>query len=179
MVRSHELPLSEAGLIVSLCFGIGSGVGVVTFGWLADNMARHDIRWRCRIPAISLMISLVALAGTTLAATPSAMIVMLALWSFCCTGYTATTYAAFQSLVKVDMRATMGSMQFIMLAVVAGILGPMLVGVGSDLLTPRFGAGALRYAILLVGFLYVWGALHFVLAQSRLAADLRTATVTP
>jgi MFS family permease len=173
IVRSHGLPLSEAGLIVSLCFGLGSGAGVVTFGWLADTLARHDLRWRCRLPAITLIISLIALAATALATTASMLLAMLFLWSFCCTGYTATSYAAFQSLVKVDMRATMGSMQFIMLAVVAGILGPMLVGAGSDLLTPRFGVEALRYAILAVALLYVWAAVHFLLAQSRLAADLR------
>jgi MFS family permease len=175
MVRSHGLPLSEAGLIVALCYGLGSGAGVVTFGWLADTLARHDIRWRCRLPAITLIISLIALAATALSSRTSMLIAMLAIWSFCCTGYTATSYAAFQSLVKVDMRATVGSLQFIMLAVVAGILGPMLVGAGSDLLTPKFGVDALRYAILLVAFLYLWGAVHFMLAQASLPADLHKA----
>jgi hypothetical protein len=52
-------------------------------------------------------------------------------------------------------------------------LGPQIVGIVSDLLTPRYGVDALRYAIpsVAVGAL-VWSAWHFFLGARTFSKDL-------
>ena len=47
-----------------------------------------------------------------------------------------------------------------------------MVGIVSDLLAPRFGGESLRYALLVVGLVNVWSALHFFLAGRTLERDL-------
>lgn len=175
MIRSHGMSLSEAGLAISLGYGIASGVGMIAFAALADRLGHFNVAWRCRIPAITVLIAIFALAGTALAASRQGMMVGLVLWSFFCTGYTASTYALFQSLVKVNMRATMGSIQFIVLAVVGGSVGPMVVGMASDRLAPTLGNESLRYALLVLTVFYAWAAMHFRIAERTLRKDLTAA----
>ena len=44
-------------------------------------------------------------------------------------------------------------------------VGPVVVGVLSDLFAPRFGVESLRYALMVIGCMPLWGALHFWLAS--------------
>jgi MFS family permease len=50
-------------------------------------------------------------------------------------------------------------------------LGPLIVGGLSDFLNPYFATAALRWAMLTVVFLYLWGALHFALASRHISAE--------
>jgi MFS family permease len=176
MLRSHAMDLPAAGLTVAFCYGIGSTIGVLSFGWLADHLAARDVRWRCRVPAITLAASVITFSTLVLAPSRLTMTIALALWSFSCSGYTASSYALFQSLVKVRMRATIGSIQFIVLAVVGGSVGPMVVGIGSDALAPTLGKDSLRFALLSLTVFYLWAVMHYIRAESTLVGDLRRST---
>ena len=48
-------------------------------------------------------------------------------------------------------------------------LGPLLVGVLSDFLTPRFGEDALSVSLACFTLLGLWGSLHFWLCGRALA----------
>ena len=85
------------------------------------------------------------------------------------------TLAMTQAIAKPRMRAlasaaTTGTYNLIGLG-----LGPLLVGVLSDGLTPRFGDDALRYGLLVVALAHVVGSLHNWIAERHLAADLAAA----
>jgi MFS family permease len=86
--------------------------------------------------------------------------------------YLAPTFAAAQSLVPDEMRATVSGVLLFCLTLVGATVGPLLVGVLSDTFAPRYGASALRYALSLMPITMVWSALHFALAARALPADL-------
>ena len=176
MLRSHGMDLPTAGLTVAFCYGISSTVGVLGFGWLADTLAVRDVRWRCRLPTLTLATSIFTFTALVMAPSRLSMTIALALWSFSCSGYTASSYALFQSLVKVRMRATIGSIQFIVLAVVGGSVGPMVVGMGSDALASMLGKDSLRFALLSLVVLYLWAVMHYIRAERTLVNDLQRST---
>jgi len=49
-------------------------------------------------------------------------------------------------------------------------LGPQLVGVLSDLMAPVYESESLRYALLMLSFINIWGAWHYYRAGRALAA---------
>ncbi len=52
-------------------------------------------------------------------------------------------------------------------------LGPLIVGMTSDHLQPRFGTDSLRYSILAVVVIAtLWAAIHFLFAARTLREDL-------
>lgn len=61
------------------------------------------------------------------------------------------------------------------LALIIGLgIGPQMVGVVSDALAPSYGQESLRYALLIVGLVNAWAAVHFFLAGRNLPDDLAT-----
>jgi hypothetical protein len=51
-------------------------------------------------------------------------------------------------------------------------VGPQLVGILSDLLTPAFGSDALRYAMLAMSFVGLWASFHFWRVGRTINEDL-------
>jgi MFS family permease len=86
--------------------------------------------------------------------------------------YLAPTFAAAQSLVPDEIRATASGALLFCLTLVGATLGPLLVGFFSDVLAPCYGALSLRYALSLMPLTMIWSALHFTLAARALPADL-------
>jgi MFS transporter, Spinster family, sphingosine-1-phosphate transporter len=86
--------------------------------------------------------------------------------------YLAPTFAAAQSLVTDEIRATVSGVLIFCLTLVGATMGPLLVGFFSDVLAPRYGALSLRYALSLMPITMVWSAWHFALAARAFPADL-------
>jgi hypothetical protein len=51
-------------------------------------------------------------------------------------------------------------------------VGPSLVGYVSDWLNPSLGAASLRYALVIVGLVNVWAAVHYLWGARTLRRDL-------
>lgn len=177
MVRLQGMELADAGLVVSLYYGIFSGVGIIFFGWLGDRLALRDVRWRSGMPALTTAASTLFFVGILLAPDPKSMTICLTLWAFSSTGFVATSYALLQSLVRPQMRATMASIHFVGQAVIAGSVGPVLVGWLSSSLGAMHGAEALRYALLSLTAFYLLAVIHYACGVKRVASDLGKARV--
>jgi len=89
--------------------------------------------------------------------------------------YLGPSLAMVQGLVGLRMRTVSSAVLLFIINIIGLGLGPQMVGVVSDLLTPRFGDESLRYALLIVGLVTFWSALHFYLASRTLKQDLANA----
>jgi predicted MFS family arabinose efflux permease len=172
MVRVHELGYAEVGWKLGLIIGIGSAVGVLIAGALCDRMAQRDVRWLVWIPALAAW--LLAPFYSVFALAPDADVALLAYvpLNLLVAVFAAPTYAIAQGLAQLRMRAMASAIMLFVLNLIGLGLGPVLVGVLSDALEPRFGVESLRYALLLALAANLWGALHSVLAGRSLAGDL-------
>ncbi|WP_150303734.1 spinster family MFS transporter [Pseudomonas saliphila] len=160
LVRSHGLSLQHAGILAGVVTGVSAAVGSLFSGWLTDRLSRSDRSWLLRIPLIGHVLNLVCLlcyllwpAGIafTLAGVPvPAAMIWCALSGFFTVWWVAPSFNLVTQLVNAWQRATAIALQTIFSTLLGVGLGPLVTGVLSDALLPRFGDESLRYALVLV-----------------------------
>ena len=171
LVRTHDLNLRDAGILVGLTGGVAAIFGALLSGWLTDKLVARDARWQMGVPivgtAIAIPLGLAYLlwpAGDFWQVGPLKVPVAMAfslLFSVFAVWWTAPSYAAITTLVGAHRRATSVAVYNLGLTVCGIGLGPFSVGVLSDLLTSSFGTQSLRWAlvILMGGFILAMFAL--------------------
>jgi MFS family permease len=83
------------------------------------------------------------------------------------------SFAIAHALVTPRMRAVASAVLLFVISIIGMGLGPYIVGVVSDHLTPAFGAQSLRYALCLAVLANVWATVHYLLAARTLREDLQ------
>ncbi len=177
-IRVHQMPPVEVATALALIYGVGGTLGTLAGGFCADRLSRRtgNRAWQARLPAL-----------TTAGILPLAFFVYL--WpgaimallvhsgtAFLMHAYMGPAYGTVQSVAGVNRRATAAAINLLATNLIALGLGPLLVGVASDYLNPRFGNDSLRYSILtVVTVCYSWAAVHFLLASKTVHRDLETA----
>ncbi len=174
LMRSHGMPLAEVSVHYGLTAGLLGMAGVLGTGALADRLSARDAR-----SGLWLVVALVAaLLPCSLAAflvsDPMTSLVLLAFGNLIGTAYLPPVVATIQRLVPPDMRATASAMLLLFTALAGGI-GPLVVGVVSDALRPRFGQHSLGWAMLLVPFTQALAGLFYLLATATFESDLEPA----
>lgn len=86
--------------------------------------------------------------------------------------------AAFQTLLPPQMRATGLAIVYLFTGLIGTGLGPLAAGALSDVLEPAVGRQSLRYALLTLTPLCLWGAWHMWLASRTVSADLLAEPLT-
>ena len=173
LMRVHGLSSSQAGLRMGIVFGVGGLIGTFAGGVLGDWLGRRDEAWRQIVPAIGQWLSLPTALAAWLVPDVTLSVVFLTLSYMFGLLYFAPTFAAAQSLVRDEIRATTSAALLFCLTLVGSSVGPMVVGWLSDALMPRFGALSLRYALCSSVVTIALSACCFHLAGRSLADDLR------
>lgn len=182
LVRSHGLSLKDAGVVMGLLGGLAAVVGSLTAGWLSDKLAARDARWRLGVPILGCAIALPAgllfymlpaggqwtLGGTVV---PHAIVPYL-VFGVATVWWMAPVYAALADIVPAQRRTTAMAIFNLGLTMIGGGLGPLVIGVTSDLLVPAFGQEALRWSLALAMGTYVVGIAAFVAALRPYADEL-------
>ena len=86
--------------------------------------------------------------------------------------YQGPIFSLVQSLSPPAMRSTAAAVLLFVINILGLGLGPSAVGMLSDLLSDRFGADSLRYALLIVTTAYLWSGFHFWRASKSVREDL-------
>jgi len=162
--RTHHIPRADIGLILGPLAGLAGGFGTVLGGYLADRLARGDLRWNSWIIAVGkfgaapLILAFYTIDNFNIAILfymPAAV-----LGAF----YLGPSFAIIQSVAPVAMRATAAAITLFILNFIALGLGPLFVGILSDALKASYGSESLRYALMLTSLVNVWAGFHFFLA---------------
>ena len=147
--RSHEVPLAQVGVVIGPAVGIGGIAGMLISGALADRLAaRHgDSLAMLRVPLVALPLSVPFLAGFVTMPTIGLTMLSAAMMNFLvsCTYAPCVSYAV--ANVAAGDRGLVSSVMLAAAGLVGSGLGPFIVGVASDALTPIYGGEGLRYAI--------------------------------
>ena len=77
-----------------------------------------------------------------------------------------------QALATLRMRSVATSLLLFIQTLIGNGLGPSITGLISDRLAPSFQQNSLRYALVVIGVVNVWAALHYLLGSRTLRQDL-------
>jgi len=171
--RKFDMSLAQAGLFAGLLASLPGAVSVVLGGRLADRFGERHPAAYALVPGLCLLVAapIYVFAITRSEVTPLlALVFVAALFQYT---YLGVTYGVFQNLLHSRMRATGSALLNGIYALIGQGLGPLLVGVLSDRLTPRYGSGdGLAYAMAITAGIYLWAASHYLLAARHIGPDL-------
>ena len=175
LVRVHGMSLTEVGSILGPYRGVLSMMGILTGGILTDRLGRRDERWRLWTPACIPLILAPAEAVFLLSDDKAVWITAMGVASFCSFAGQGAVFAAVLSLARLRMRAVATSILILFSSLVSQIVGPLVVGVLNDALTPSLGAEAVRYSLLVVVIGLLFGAIAYGIGGISYAKDVARA----
>lgn len=165
-------PTSFLGLMLGALIGLCGGIGTIAGGRLADRARRAGIAGYATVPFWALLVAMPMLASAALANHIG--------WSFTALGagmmiYAMTygpVYGAIQSLASPPMRAMASAIQIFLVNAIGLGLGPVFVGVMSDILLAEFGpVMGLRLAMAAATLPILLAALLFWIARRTIAVE--------
>jgi MFS family permease len=171
-MRTHHLSLTQVGLSLGLVVGTSLCIGLILGGWIGNVLLARDMRWGLRLPAVGMALYATLTISALLA--PSLAAVLSLLFVAGCVGglVIAPLIATVGGLVNSRERALSLAVMGLLSALVGSGLGPLTVGFLSDQLRGPFGDESLRYGLVFMTALILWGVLHLYLASRHLLAEL-------
>jgi MFS family permease len=172
LVRSHGMRIGDLGFDLGLIFGLSGIVGVLVGGYASTSWIARSEQAQLRLS--SVMTGLLAPSFAAFLVVGSAsislgtLVPLVLVFNF----FIGPSFALLQRLVPVELRATTLSLVMLLTNLIGMGLGPQIVGMASDMLNPMLGAESLRYAMLTISGLALWGAFHFWRAGETVTEDL-------
>jgi MFS family permease len=163
--RVHGMSGTEVGLWLGPIAMVTSATGNLIWARVAEVMGQRDARWYMWLPMI----------GSLLAMPFAYALLFLLPAAFLGASYLGATYAMAQALARPNMRATSAATLLLVINLIGMGMGPTIVGFMNDWLTPRFGIGAIRISLLIVGVPHLVAALFNWRAARTLREDLARA----
>ena len=176
--RVHGLEQGQVGLLMALFLGIVGGVGTLTGGRLADTLARGRIDLGVKMIAVAQIVAMPLLVLGYMSTTIVMTMVLLAIPVFLMTFYLGPSLALIQTYSPVEMRSLAAAVKMLCLNLVGLSLGPLIVGLISDVLEPTQGPRGLAIALSCVSLFSIWSAAHFWLAGRAMLTQERQARLT-
>jgi MFS family permease len=175
MRRIHHLTSFQIGAYQGVVSGVIGAGGVLLGGFLAERLGKRDARWRVYVPALACMICCPLYLLFLFLPSMFASLFFLLLAIVATSAYLGPTFAVYQMVSKVRMRA-FASALFLLIGNPIGLgVGSGLVGWLNDKLHPRYGDLAIRYSLIAPGVLALVGGAVFWLAARYIVADIATA----
>lgn len=171
LIRSFGMSIVQVGAWSGLAVAIGGLAGLLSGGMLTTWLARRDPRWELWIPAIAF--SAGAPFSVLMVLSPTALLALIFKTVAIYLGSIGSGVAiiAVHSLSEPHRRATAIAITQFLASLLGLGVGPLLIGVMSDVLAPSLGRESLRYSMLISCVFLVWAIIHFLLAARRSTKD--------
>jgi len=171
--RSHDLTVAQAGYWISVLSAM-AGVGTFFGGYACDKLSTiyNDRRFYLWVPGLATLLCVpfqfLAYLSPTLTMTLPSFVGLM----FMAAVFFGPSFAMTQALATVRMRSVATSLLLFIQTLIGNGLGPAATGYISDWLVPSLQRDSLRYALVIIGVVNVWAAVHYALASRTLRQDL-------
>src|SRR5215471_5087043 len=162
--RSHALSTAQAGYWISF-FSVVGGFGTFAGGYLADKLSKstNDRRWYLWVPGIATLLCVPFQFFAYLSPSMSATLPAFGAMMFMSAVFFGPSFAMTQAISPLRMRSVATSLLLLVQTLIGQGIGPWLAGFISDKLRPSTGGASLRYALVIVGLVNIWSAIHYVI----------------
>lgn len=157
MIRSHQLSIQDAGMLMGIGGGILAVIGTLVCGYVTDTLAAKDPGWQLGTALLGTALSIpLAIAFYLWPADTAFMIGSTAIptgflfymgFAFFGVWWTVPCFSAMTRILPADKLAQGTALFFMSVSLFGAGLGPVVAGIISDLLYSSIGAEALRYAL--------------------------------
>ncbi|MGO1502647.1 MAG: spinster family MFS transporter [Marinobacter sp.] len=166
MIRSHNLNIQDAGMLMGLAGGGLAVLGTLVCGYTTDKLSARDPGWQLGTALLGTGLSIpLAMAfylwpaGTAFTlgsvSVPTGFLFYMG-FAFFGVWWTVPCFSAMCRILPANKLAQGTALFFMGVTLLGAGLGPVVAGIISDLLYSTIGAEALRYALVAaVGFLFV------------------------
>lgn len=187
IIRIYDMGTAEAGLWYFLTSPLPSLLGIYLGGLFADRWGREDKRWYLWVPALGQAISVPILCAfllwpaTDVVGLPFGLGVIPVAFLLSIVGsvfgsfFTAPFMAMIQGMAKLRMRAMASAISSTASTFVGMCVGPLLVGVLSDVFSARYGDESLRYSLLVPTIAPLVSVIFCLFAANTIRRDLAIA----
>jgi MFS family permease len=131
-------PTGTVGIGLSAVSGVAGIFGVWLGGFIADRLGAKDLRAYVIVPAIASVVVIPIYITAVMIGDARAAFLLLALPAILGSLWYGPVYATAQSIVEPRMRATTAAVLLFIINLVGLGLGPLFVGILSDLLANNF-----------------------------------------
>ena len=172
--RTHHLTVAQAGYWISIFAAVGA-VGTFLGGFTSDRFSRwtSDRRWYLWVPGVATLLCVPFQFGAYLSPTLSVALPSFAGMMFMAAAFFGPSFAVTQALAMPRMRSVATSVLLFVQTLIGQGVGPAVAGFISDRLVPSVGSQSLGYALVLVGLVNIWAAVHYALGARTLRQDLQ------
>lgn len=164
-------PTVMLGLLLGGMVGVVGGIGTLIGGWLADRAVQRGLRGYLTIIAVSIMISAPLYASAPLAGDMTLSLALLGGAIFVHSMTYGPVFAAIQTLAEPRMRGMAVALQILSVNGIGLALGPLFVGLISDMVGDVAGAASLQIAMGGAAFASATAAALFFLARRWVDGD--------
>jgi MFS family permease len=169
--RLHGMKTIYIGVSLGLIFGVGGAIGTYVRRLMTDRLGKRDKRYYLKVPAYSILISILFTAGTLFFQNNFLTLFCLGVSTFLQSIYLGPFIAVAHSLVPASMRALSSAILLFMLNLFGLGFGPLVVGIISDLLKPSLGIESLRWALSIILLVNVASAALFFAAAKKIGIN--------
>jgi len=171
-----QKPLGVIGLGLGLIGMVGGMLGAIVGGRLGDRMGMRDVRALAMIPAVGSVLCAASYVVMFTLPSAAASLLTFAVASFFSNLWYGPGTLGMQRLAGAKAKATALAVALFVNSAIGLSFGPLLVGLASDALSPRLGAGeGLRAGILIGLSAGLVSALFYWLASRRIGSEVMQA----
>lgn len=172
LLRSHGVQLAEVGALVGPPAVLGGISGGILSGLLAARLIkRSGNRWAGLIvPIVALPLAIPAYATFLFAPSLPVVLVAIAIMNFLLSSGLGPCVALAVSLVPATERGVTSTVMLIVQNLLAFAIGPLIIGIASDTLTPIYHEESLRYALAVMLVAPAFASLLLWIARRRISA---------
>jgi MFS family permease len=172
-LRTYDISIGELGTWLALSSGFGGGLGSFFGGWAADRLGIRDRRWYLWLPAMLMMILMPVLYVMLAHDSLRIGLMLTAPFYFLTAAYLGPALAISHSLVHQRMRALTSAILFFVINLIGLGLGPLSIGILSDVLSAQGNPAPLGQAMVSIGLtVALITSATFVLAAKDVRDDI-------
>jgi len=172
LMRVHGMHTGELGVWLGMIFGVGGAAGSLFGGYVASRWRVEDERFQARLRALTIAAQMpLFLAFILSPGRPEALGTLVPL-IFISALYVGPAFALLQRLVVDEARATAYAVVMLFANVIGMGVGPQVIGLLSDVMTPVFGFEAVRYSMLCMSPVMLLAAYCFWRVGATVDLDL-------
>ena len=169
--RLHGMKSINIGVSLGLIFGVSGAIGTYVRKLLTDRLGKRDKRHHLKVPAYSILISILFTAGALFFQNNYLTLFCLGVSAFLQSMYLGPFIAVAHSMVPASTRAVSSAIVLFILNLFGLGFGPLVVGIISDLLEPSLGIESLRWALSIILLVNVASAALFFVASKKIGIN--------